>query len=48
MTYDQNDTTFFPEREDESAIREHVLTACEGALTEKECLKYGNRKDPWD
>jgi len=43
MTYDQNDTIFFSEREDESAIHEHVLTACEGALTEKECLEA--RKD---
>ena len=40
MTYDQNDATFFPEREDESAIHEQAeLTMCEGALTEKECLE---------
>ena len=38
-TYHQNDTTFFPEREDESAIHEQELTVCEGALTEKECLE---------
>ena len=39
MTYDQNDTTFFPEREHESAFHDHEQTACEGALTEKECLE---------
>ena len=39
MTYDQNVTTFFPEREDESAIHDHELTARKGALTEKECLE---------
>ena len=39
MTYDQNDTTFLPEREHESALHDHEQTACEGALTEKECLE---------
>ena len=39
MTYEQNDTTFFPEREDESTIQEQELTVCEGALTEKESLE---------
>ena len=39
MTYEQNDTTFCPERDDESIIQEHDLTVCEGALTEKECLE---------
>ena len=39
MTYDQNDTTFFPEREDERTSHDHDLTACEGVLTEKECLE---------
>ena len=39
MTYDQNDTTFFPEREHESAFQDHEQTACEGALTKKECLE---------
>ena len=43
---------FFPEREDESAIHDHELhvTACEGALTEKECLEalkdMGTKKTP--
>ena len=50
MTYGQNDTTFCPEREDESAIHDHELTACEGALTEKECLEalkdMGTEKTP--
>ena len=49
-TYDQNDTTFFPEREDESAIHEQELTVCEGALTERECLEalkdMGTEKTP--
>ena len=36
MTYNQNDTTLFPERERESAIHVHEQTGCEGALTEKE------------
>ena len=39
MTYDQNDTTFFPEYEDKSTIYDHEQTACEGALTEKGCLE---------
>ena len=50
MIYDQNDTTFFPEREHESAIHDHKQTACEGALTEKECLEalkdMGTEKTP--
>ena len=49
-TYDQNDTTFFPDREDESAIHEQELTVCEGALTERECLEalkdMGTEKTP--
>ena len=39
MTYDQNDTIFFPESEHESAFHDHEQTACEGALTEKEYLE---------
>ena len=50
MTYDQNDTTFFPEREDERTSHDHDLTACEGVLTEKECLEalkdMGTEKTP--
>ena len=50
MTYDQNDTTFFPEREHESAFHDHEQTVCEGALTEKECLEalkdMGTEKTP--
>ena len=50
MTYDQNDTTFFPEREDERASHDHELAACEGVLTEKECLEalkdMGTEKTP--
>ena len=50
MTYDQNDTTFFPEREHESAFHDHEQTACEGALTEKESLEalkhMGTEKTP--
>ena len=49
-TYDQNDTTFFPEREDESTIHEQELTVYEGALTERECLEalndMGTEKTP--
>ena len=48
--YVQNDTTFFPEREDESIIQEQDLIVCEGALTEKECLEapkdMGTEKTP--
>ena len=32
-------TTFFPEREDERASHDPELAACEGVLTEKECLE---------
>ena len=40
ITYDQKYTTFFPEREHESAFYDHKeQTACERALTKKECLK---------
>ena len=50
MTYDQNDTTFFSEREDERASHDHELAACEGVLTEKECLEalkdMGTEKTP--
>ena len=50
MTYDQNDTNFFPKREHESAFHDHEQTACEGALTEKECLEaledMGTEKTP--
>ena len=51
ITYDQNDTTFFPEREHESAFHEHKeQTACERALTKKECLEalkdMGTEKTP--
>ena len=50
ITYDQNDTTFFPEREHESGFHDHEQTACEGALTKKECLKalkdMGTEKTP--
>ena len=50
MTYEQNDTTFFPERDHESIIQEQDLTVCEGALTEKECLEalkdMGTEKTP--
>ena len=50
MTYEQNDATFFPEREDENTIQEQELIVCEGALTEKECLEalkdMGTEKTP--
>ena len=50
MMYVQNDTTFFPEREDESIIQEQDLIVCKGALTEKECLEapkdMGTEKTP--
>lgn len=49
-TVSQINTTFFPENEDKSANHEHVLTAGEGAFTEKECLEklkdVGTRKTP--
>jgi len=38
MKCNQNDTTFFSEHEDESAIHEFT-ELIEGALTEKECLE---------
>ena len=50
MTYEQNDATFFPKREDENTIQEQELIVCEGALTEKECLEalkdMGTEKTP--
>ena len=50
MTYEQNDATFSPEREDENTIQEQELIVCEGALSEKECLEalkdMGTEKTP--
>ena len=46
MTYDQNETTFFPKREHESAFHDHEQTACEGALTEKNPSNIWEPKRP--
>ena len=50
MAYEQNDATFFPEREDENTFQEQELIVCEGGLTKKECLEalkdVGTEKTP--
>ena len=49
-THNQNDTNTFFERENERPIHDDELSACEGALTAKECLEdlreMGSEKTP--